>query len=222
MATFGLIAEGPTDLVVLENILIGFFNDYEIPIRPLQPLRDATDAQFGPGGWTRVLEYCGSSFFQEAFEQNDYLIIQIDTDRLNEVPFELNLNQSVETLVAAVVEKFEVLLSTAFDDDFLVQYREKILFAVAVNEIECWLLPLYYTDYADKKAAATNNCINNLNTILRKRNEKAINPADKKYKYYDQLSSPFCKNKNLIPASSKNPSFHIFLEALRQSFGAGA
>jgi len=35
MPTFGLIAEGPTDLVVLENILIDFFNDYNIPIRPL-------------------------------------------------------------------------------------------------------------------------------------------------------------------------------------------
>jgi hypothetical protein len=219
MPTFGLIAEGPTDLVVLENILIGFFNDYDIPIRPLQPLRDATDAQFGPGGWTRVLEYCGSSFFQEAFEQNDYLIIQIDTDRLNEVPFELNLNQSVETLVAAVVEKFEALLLTSFDDGFLVQYRDKILFAVAVNEIECWLLPLYFTD---SKASATNNCLHKLNTILRKRDEVAINPADKKYKYYNQLSTPFCKNKNLIPASAKNPSFHIFLETLRQSFGAGA
>jgi len=166
-----------------------------------------------------VVEYCQSSVFQEAFEQNDYLIIQIDTDRLNEPPFELNLNQPVETIVAAVVEKFEVLMQTAFDANFWFQYREKILFAVAVNEIECWFLPLYFKD---NKASATNNCLHKLNTILRKRDEKAINPAGKEYKYYDKLSRPFCKNKTLIPVSAKNPSFHIFLETLRHLFGAGA
>ena len=47
MPTFGLIAEGPTDHVVLENILVGYFNDPDLTqsIRELQPLRDATDAR---------------------------------------------------------------------------------------------------------------------------------------------------------------------------------
>lgn len=220
MPTFGLIAEGPTDHVVLENILIGFFKeDISQYIRQLQPLRDVTDAQYTPGGWTRVVEYCKSSVFQDAFDRNDFLIIQIDTDRLNEVPFSLNLNQPVETLVPAVVEKFEALMHAAFDENFLAQYRERILFAVAVNEIECWLLPLYFSA---PKASATNGCLFKLNEQLNKEKKRIINPNAKQPRQYDEVSSPFCKNKILILASAKNPSFHIFLETLRHSFGVGA
>jgi hypothetical protein len=36
MVTFGLVAEGVTDHVVLENILIGYFNDPDLVVRPLQ------------------------------------------------------------------------------------------------------------------------------------------------------------------------------------------
>jgi len=118
-----------------------------------------------------------------------------------------------------VIEKFEAFMQTAFDDDFQTKYRQKILFAVAVDEIECWLLPLYYQD---KTASATNSCLHKLNTRLGKEKEKIIAPKSKQPRHYDQLSSPFCKNKTLIPASAKNPSFHIFLETLRHSFGAGA
>ena len=59
MATFGLVAEGVTDHVVLENILIGYFNDPDLVVRPLQPLRDATDTLSESfGGWYNVFEYC--------------------------------------------------------------------------------------------------------------------------------------------------------------------
>ena len=215
MPTFGLIAEGPTDFAVLENILVGFFNDPDMSeyIRHLQPLRDATDEQYGPGGWTRVVEYCKSSVFQEAFEQNDYLLIQIDTDCLHEKPFELDVKQAVEPLVNAVIEKFRVLIKEAFEADFYDKYAEKMLFAVAVDEIECWLLPLYFLDY---KAAATNNCLHKLNMQLGKNREKII--KEKEPRHYDKLSRPFIKNKILTASSSRNPSFHIFLEALRHSF----
>ncbi|MEY4936228.1 MAG: hypothetical protein RIS64_2587 [Bacteroidota bacterium] len=43
MLSIGLIAEGITDFVVLENILFGFFKGTEPEIRHLQPIRDATD-----------------------------------------------------------------------------------------------------------------------------------------------------------------------------------
>lgn len=215
MPTFGLIAEGPTDHAVLENILIGYFNDYDLSqyIRTLQPLRDATDAAGIMGGWTRVLEYCQSGLFRDAFGENDYLIIQIDTDRLFEKPFELNLDQSVEALVGQVIQKFEDLMNKAFGTDFFEIYRSRILFAVAVNEIECWLLPLYYSD---KNAGATSTCLERLNRQLRKNNERPI--TEKKYGRYDDLSGRFCKPQHLSAASEKNPSFKIFVDKLQATF----
>lgn len=213
MPTIGLIAEGPTDQAVLENLLIGYFGDYDMPqyIRHLQPLRDATDAAGGMGGWTRVLEYCRSTLFQNAFDENDFLIIQIDTDRLNEKPFELNLSQSVETLVGQVVQQFEQLMSLSFGAEFIAEHHARILFAIAVNEIECWLLPLFFTN---KTASSTNNCLFKLNQQLSSRNEKPIPPKAKAVRQYDRLSSDFCKPKVLAAAAQKNPSLGIFIGSL--------
>lgn len=209
--SFGLIAEGPTDHAVLENILIGHFDDPDLTIRPLQPLLDSTDAAQRQGGWNQVLSYCQSSFFQGAFEQNDYLIVQIDTDCLHEKPFELNLKQLPEVLVNQVVEKMERLIGESFQADFVDEYRKKILFVVAVDELECWLLPLFYED---QNGSATNNCLHKLNAQLRKDKRPVINPNSKNPKYYDQLSGPFCKPKQLKRAADKNPSLGIFVKTL--------
>ena len=216
--SFGLIAEGPTDHAVLENILIGHFDDPDLTIRPLQPLLDSTDGAQRQGGWTQVLAYCQSSFFQGAFEQNDYLIVQIDTDCLHEKPFELDVKQAPEVLVSQVVEKIEALIEEAFQSSFVDQYRKKILFAVAVDELECWLLPLFYSD---KNASATNNCLYKLNTQLAKDKRLTITPSSKHPKYYDQLSGPFCKPKQLKQAAAKNPSLGIFINTLQaQAFAS--
>jgi len=215
--SFGLIAEGPTDHSVLENILVGHFDDPDLTVRPLQPLLDATDASQRQGGWTQVLAYCQSSLFQSAFEQNDYLVVQMDTDRLNEKPFELDLKCPPETLVSQVVSRLESLMETSFEADFLKKYRSRMLFAIAVDELECWLLPLFYSD---KNTAATNNCLHKLNMQLAKQKQPTINPKAKSPKHYDQLSRPFCRVKKLQDAASQNPSFQMFVENLTQRFSS--
>jgi len=82
MTTFGLIAEGITDQVVIENILIGYFNNPDIVVNPLLPLRDETDKNRieNYSNWLKVFDYCASSKLKEAFQFSDYLIIQVDTD----------------------------------------------------------------------------------------------------------------------------------------------
>ena len=209
--SFGLIAEGPTDHEVLTNILIGHFDDPDLTVRPLQPLLDSTDASQQQGGWTQVINYCKSSLFQGAFEQNDYLVVQIDTDRLNEKPFELDLKLPTANLVNQVIEKIESMIEASFEVGFWGNYREKILFAVAVDELECWLLPLFYRD---ENAKAVNNCLHKLNKQLRSNKQTAINPQAKNRRYYEQLSRPFCKPRVLKSAALKNPSLGIFVQAL--------
>jgi hypothetical protein len=82
MAKIGLITEGITDQIVIENILMGYFDSNEdyIEFMELQPLRDETDNKSGYGGWGKVLEYCESSKFKGALQFHDYIIVQIDTD----------------------------------------------------------------------------------------------------------------------------------------------
>lgn len=54
MVKFGFVVEGPTDRAILENILIGYFDeDISEYFTRLQP-RDMKDS----GGWSRILNYC--------------------------------------------------------------------------------------------------------------------------------------------------------------------
>lgn len=61
MATFAIIAEGITDQVVIENILLGCFadEDEEPTVNYEQPLLDTTGQSAAPayGGWTLVFDY---------------------------------------------------------------------------------------------------------------------------------------------------------------------
>lgn len=82
MAIFGLISEGITDQIVIENILIGLLNDDDFSVDPLQPARDATDEDLATshGNWHKVFEYCQTQRFKDAVLNMDYVIIQIDAD----------------------------------------------------------------------------------------------------------------------------------------------
>ncbi len=86
MISFGLITEGLTDQIVIENILAGYFKNPDLDIRPLQPERDKKDENKfkGYGSWSQVFAYCRLKDFQESFQFNDYIIIQIDTDTSQE------------------------------------------------------------------------------------------------------------------------------------------
>ena len=61
MLTFALITEGKTDQYVIENILFGFFDDPDILITDLIPIRDETDAnrQENYSNWLKVLMNMG-------------------------------------------------------------------------------------------------------------------------------------------------------------------
>lgn len=212
MATFGLVAEGVTDHVVLENILIGYFNDPDLIVRPLQPLRDATDTSSESfGGWYNVFEYCQSSVFKEAFVQNDYLVVQIDTDCSHHKHFDVPPvnGETIEQFIERIVEKFDGLMLNSFGEAFFKMYQKRILFAISVDEIECWLLPLYCSD---KARASVNNCLHKLNQVLIKNKKEAISSSRKEPRVYEKLSRDFCKHKILQRHYSQNPSLKYFVE----------
>jgi hypothetical protein len=210
MINFGLIAEGQTNQVVIENILVGYFNNFDIVVNPLLPLRDETDRYRveNYSNWLKVFEYCASSKFRDVFQFNKYLIVQIDTDVSEEVnyniyKYEKGEELSPEKLIDKVVEKFKGLIG----EEFYSRYEEKIIFAISVHSMECWLLPLYYTD--EKQAAQTKGCFER----LRRQLKRGIN---KSYDEYDFLSREYCKNKVLIKNYLLNPSLKVFLEEIQR------
>ncbi len=97
-------------------------------------------------------------------------------------------------------------------DEVFEKYGQRIIFAIAVNEIECRLLPLHYDD--KKLSARENNCVHHLNSRLSRNNENTINPNDKQSRIYKNISNDFRKAKIFKNAYPQNPSLKIFVEEL--------
>lgn len=213
MISFGLITEGLTDQIVIENILAGFFNSPNIEVTPLQPKRNKDNQNKSQyGGWTLVFDYCHSKKFQESFRFLDYIIIQIDTDvseDYNIAHQDENGEFTPQQLIAKVIEKFR----SAIGEDFYNTNQQKILFAISVHSLECWLLPLYYTD--KKKQAKVKNCLDTLNLPLAKKHKFTIDPNAKNPEYYREISKPYRQHKVLMKHYAENPSLKIFIEEIQ-------
>jgi len=206
MAKFGLVTEGITDQIVIENILCGFYKDYEDldeEIYPLEPPRDETDtkqaySEFGTG-WSAIFNYLSEERFRDDVLNSEYIIIQIDTDIAED--FGCSLTKSIEDIIECVIEKMIEQIDSK--EIFYKANEKKIIFAISVHSLECWILAL------DKsiKREEIKNCIKRLEKVLKKK-------VSKTYTYYDKLSQNFLKHKNIIKIASKNSSFQMFINSL--------
>ncbi|MBD2189730.1 phage tail protein [Pseudanabaena mucicola] len=197
--TFAGIAEGITDQKVINNILVGYFNDRDINVNWLQPAKVGKN-----GGHGEVKNYCRSRKFKAVFDLNEYVIIHIDTDISSElgIPQQDENGQliSPEYLIEGVIDKFREIIG----EDFYDQYAEKIIFALAVHTIECWLLPLH----CQEARSATIDC----HTILSKVFPEIKQGKD--YKDYQKISMEYANNSSLLRLYPENPSLKIFIEQL--------
>ena len=208
MISFGLITEGLTDQIVIENILAGYFKTPDLDIRPLQPERDKKDENKfkGYGSWSQVFAYCRLKDFQDSFQFNDYIIIQIDTDTSQEYGIpqqDENGEFTPEKLIEKVIEKFK---DEIIGEDFYGKYQQRIIRAISVHSIECWLLPLYYKD---NKKSNFKNCLGTLNKQLEKKHGFTIDA--KKPQYYRQISEKYRKHRDLMACYQHNPSLKSFV-----------
>ena len=207
MAKFGLATEGITDQIVIENILCGFYKDLEDDeIQAFQPAYDETtkkqkEEQFG--GWEMLLEYLSEKRFRDDVLNSEYVIVQIDTDICEHKNFDVKKDTSC---VVTFIESIKTKLISSIDknESFYESNKEKIIFAISVHELECWLLPIC-KNFKNEKITG---CFEAL-----QRECKDIK-VEKNYTTYDKLSRVFLKNKELLKISSKNSSFDIFIKSL--------
>jgi hypothetical protein len=210
MASFALITEGITDQVAISAVLYGFYDD-EPEIRPVQPLRDATDEarQGNRAGWEKVFEYCSQDDFAVLFATNDYVIIQVDTDVCGHRNFPISLaDENGERSATDLVEEVKSFISAKFAPAILQAYGHRILYAIPVHSLECWLLPVYGATAGDR--GRTKNCEVHLTRVL---NRKDLE-FKKDYRTYTKLAKPLEKHVGIDLVSAHNESFRIFVASL--------
>jgi hypothetical protein len=220
MIGFGLISEGPTDQIVLKNMLGGLFNSKKIFSRNLLPDWDSDDddslLDAPRSNNNAVFDYLKTAVFRQFFENtDDFVIIQIDTDALKatEIKTEYRIplsNLDVESCIEAVKNKFIEVMGA----DFYEQYSYRMSFAISVDALECWLLPIFY-DNEKIQAAKTEGCLKVLNKGLAKAGFK-FSIHKKQLGYYREISKPFLKHKDFKRWYILNPSLKIFIEDLSE------
>jgi hypothetical protein len=218
MPSFAIIAEGVTDQAVIENILQGFFQmDDELVVNHVQPPRELKNRVPAPGGWTLVFQSLRNGDYRKSLQFNDYVVIHIDTDVSEETGFDVSHRApdgnalSPEELIKQVGEK----LVGVMDLEFYKQNAGRIVFAIAVDSIECWLMPLLYSDEVAKKTKVT-GCLQAADWKLRRLNRPALSKGDHKVlSSYDMASREYMKHKKLMEHCDANPSLHVFVSLLQ-------
>jgi len=214
---FALIAEGPSDHVVLTHFLAAYFQDPDIVANPLQP--PSSDI---PGGWTEVLRYCSSPRLEQAFVDNDFVVIQIDTDVCEEVGFAVprrGPSSGAELTPDELADRVTEFLISRLPPGVHARFADRMIFAVCVDSIECWLLPLYYNDGRRSKLT---HCLGSLNQQLSIQEKFSIDQANKQTNYYEKImrSKKCGKRKTLESIAAENPSLARFIRALDRHFPA--
>src|SRR5262249_54304232 len=152
-------AEGVTDQAVVENILHGFFGgDDDLVVNHVQPPRDATPKGVpAPGGWTLVFRSLKAGDHKKALQLNDFVVVHIDTDVSEDPGFDVSHRAEDGRALRPeeLIEQVKARLVAAMDAEFYARHAARFVFAIAVDAIECWLLPLLYEDEAAKKAKVT-------------------------------------------------------------------
>ncbi|WP_052131698.1 hypothetical protein ABF162_08355 [Vibrio coralliilyticus] len=218
MAVFGLACEGPTDQITLENILMGIFKELDDDeIAHVQPRFDKSDenAKRGQGSWTRLLDYLGTRRFLDDVSAHDYLIIQIDTDIAEEAHADIAVHDEEgnrledREIVDNAISRL-VLAINSEDEHMFETVEHKIIFAISINSIECWLINTYIEDHT-KVCTHEGDCFEDLKALLG--GIGGFPHIKKKPPIYDRLSKTFYEQPDLIDVlAERDASFNSFLK----------
>ena len=149
--------------------------------------------------------------------ENDYVLIQIDTDQAQTAPFSVNVLDEngqyckPEVLHQRVCERILNNIPNLIDSE-----RERVILAICISEIECWLLPLYYND---SKRCKTTGCITLLNQKLSSNKIDPLPNGNKNsqgaQKTYNIILKNLKKPKEIEECAQYNYGFYSFIERLK-------
>ena len=216
--TFALVTEGISEHKIIKQILSKYFKDQDPDINQMQPrlTDDEKKQEDGSiGGWVEVLKYCeDENELNSIFNENEYLVIQIDTDMCEVFPFSVSQqNKNDSELHCDIVER----LKKAIPHNIKERYIDKIIFAISINTIECWLLPLFYQD--DVHRCKTTNCLRHLNTALERNNMHIISTIGNKNDFnsqraYGEILQKIRRSHDVEDCSQYNFGFRMFVSQL--------
>lgn len=220
----GIIAEGFADANVIKAIvkkLLGYDGADMRVLRPEEAFDETDLRALNFSNWQLVLESCKDADFLGAFfdslEGDAMLIVHVDTAERGQEGYDVDELQRTkgvdfsayaEQLRQNVVEKVKALIAEP--------YREKIVYAIAVEETDAWLIPLFENKTADTAShVRAKETLSKLISMDKKR-VKAYVDTERKSLNYVKLGSYLAKElKNCRKRNKSLDLFCIELESKR-------
>lgn len=211
----GIIAEGTTDQAVITNILKGLGIDTSMIVLIRPDLKtDEIDKNFentkNIGTWQGVKNSCISKedfelFFTDA--DNTNIIIQLDTAEANHADFNVIKPNKTDPQYAtklrqSIIEKIHEWLDN--------EYTETIFHAIAIEEMEAWILTIYINTNTITSANPKNKMWKEI-----KKNKINNKGCRNKGEFYEKISSKFTKRKLLLQYANKNQSLNDFINEVQ-------
>lgn len=209
----GIICEGHTDRAVISNIITGITGlDYSdiVALRP-SDTKDATDKALKEtkkfSTWSVVKEECINRELIDDFlalEGQEFITLHIDTAEADEYGIkrpDKKTDTYCNDLRNLVIEEIKSWLQEDLD--------EKLLHAIAIEELEAWILPIYES----KDSSSSANPKGKLDFILGKQKVSTV----KTYATYLSISEALGKAKEIKQGKflSYNDSLNDFFEEVR-------
>lgn len=213
----GIVAEGKTDQVVIEHIIDGALADlgdtFVDMVQP--PIAGGGPEDFG--NWEHVFKWLASERCRKALQFYDMLIVQIDTDVCERAGFDVSRREQARELEPReLIERVAKRLEVQIGGELMAAYVHKLVFAIAVDQLECWLLPLIFPDGQAKAAKAT-GCFEVAMAELRRQNQPGLlsaKNATKDRARYAAISRPLRKPQQLALARERQISLDAFAISL--------
>jgi hypothetical protein len=217
MTTIGILSEGRTDQKVIEQVLLGFFDRADaLEINPFFPPVVPLPGEPEEGGWTVLKRRLQDGHHRQALQFNDYLVIHIDTDVCEEPGYAVSrrdpstgVGLEPDALRQVAIARLVEWMGAGFYE----KYGDRVLFAVAVDTIECWLLPLLEDKAA--KQRKTTGCDAAVNAALKRAGRDSLGKGDKLRRYAEE-TEPYRTRKTLLAKGPLNPSLRAFLAELTE------
>jgi len=139
-------------------------------------------------------------------------VIQLDTDVSEQKGYDVPWREAgrelpPEELAVRVIAR----LVGVMGEQFYARHRERFVFAIAVHQIECWLLPLVDPRHAGKIAG----CFEAADRACRRAKLPLLTRGEgKNPRGYEEASRKFRRRQRLMKVKDRNPTLRLFVEAL--------
>lgn len=212
----GIVSEGASDFFVLKHIVERYLKEYDVYTIPLKPKLTRKGKQEGFGTWQGVFSYISGrdkdQLIVEAVKEGcRFVVIQIDTDVCEEYGVAKNLEQFSD-----IWEQVKNKLRESVHPDFP---QELLLFAICIQELECWLIPFVSSD--NKDCSNVDRCLNIVNKQIRTRGviDKDNKNSDAAQRLYRFILEQKRKPKEIAACAEFNYGFKMFIEQLEKIKG---